>query len=67
MPFLTKVREGRRAADFPELCVFLNNTAISAIHQIKAEYHGYLSVSMIWYNSSEVQLNITKEIEIDFF
>ena len=27
--FTFKVREGRRAADFPELCVFLNNTAIS--------------------------------------
>ena len=24
-----KVREGRRAADFPKLCVFLNITAIS--------------------------------------
>ena len=27
--FGIKVREGRRAADFPKLCVFLNNTVIS--------------------------------------
>ena len=26
---ILKVREGRRAADFPKLCVFLNKTVIS--------------------------------------
>ena len=34
---------------------------------MKAEYHSYLLVSMILYNSSEVKLKIAKEIEIDFF
>ena len=34
-----------------------------AIHKIKAEYHSYLMVSMILYNSSEVKLKIAKEKE----
>ena len=38
-----------------------------AIHQIKAEYHSYLLVSMTLYNSSEVKLKIAKEIENPFF
>ena len=33
-----------------------------AIHQIKAEYHGYLLVLMILYNSSDVKLKLVKEI-----
>ena len=33
-----------------------------SIHQIKAGYHSYLLVSMILYNSSELELNIVKEI-----
>ena len=33
-----------------------------AIHQMKAEYHSYLLVSMILYNSSEGKLKIVKEI-----
>ena len=64
------VREGRRAADFHNLCVFLDTTAISehnAIHQMKAEYHSYLLVSIILYNSSEVKLKIVKEVEHLFF
>ena len=32
------------------------------IHRIKAEYHSYLLVSMILYNSSEVELKIVREI-----
>ena len=64
-----KVTEGRRAAEFPKLCVFLDYLAIyeniyrHAIHQIKAEYHSYLLVSMIVYVSGEVKLKIMKEIE----
>ena len=38
-----------------------------AIHRIKAEYHSYLLVSMILYNSSEVKLKIVKEVENRFF
>ena len=34
-----------------------------AIHQMNAECHGYLLVSMISYNSSEVKLKIMKEKE----
>ena len=63
-----KVRQGRRAANFPKLCVFLYYTTVSghnlyrhAIHQIKAEYHSYLLVIMILYNSSEVKLKIVKK------
>ena len=33
-----------------------------AIHQITAEYHSYLMVSMILYNSSEVEVEIVKGI-----
>ena len=33
-----------------------------AIHQLKAEYHSYLLVSMMLYNLSEVKLKIVKEI-----
>ena len=33
-----------------------------AIHQMKAEYHSYLLVSMILYNLSEVKIKIVKEI-----
>ena len=29
MMFTFKLREGRRVADFPKLCMFLNNTVIS--------------------------------------
>ena len=36
-------------------------------HQIKAEYHSYLLVSIILYNSSEVNLKGAKEIENRFF
>ena len=63
-----KVREGRRAANCPKLCVFLDYTAISehiyrhAIYQMKAEYHSYLLVTLILYNSSDVKLKIVKEI-----
>ena len=65
-----KVREGRRAADFSKSCVFpylltqpFLNIHRHAIYQTKAEYHGYLLLSMIVYNSSEVKLKIVKEIE----
>ena len=33
-----------------------------AIHQMKAEYHSYLLVTIILYNSSEVKPKIVKEI-----
>ena len=33
-----------------------------AIHQIEAEYHSYRLVSMILYNSSEVELKIVREL-----
>ena len=60
-----KVREGRRAANF--LACFLItqpflNICRHAIHQMKAEYHSYLLVSIILYNSIEVKLKIVKEI-----
>ena len=38
-----------------------------AIYQIRAEYHSYLVVSRILYDSSEVKLKIEKEIENRFF
>ena len=34
-----------------------------AIHQIKAEYHSYLLVIIIVYNSSDVKLKIMEEIK----
>ena len=33
-----------------------------AIHQMKGEYHSYRLVPMILYNSSEIKLEIVKEI-----
>ena len=33
-----------------------------AIHKMKAEYHSYLLVTIILYNSSEVKTKIVKEI-----
>ena len=61
--FSFKVREGRTAANFPELCVFFITQLFlkiyrQYIHQIKAGYHSYLLVSMILYNSSELELKI---------
>ena len=38
-----------------------------AVHQMKAEYHSYLLVSIILYNSSEVKREIVKEVENLFF
>ena len=63
-----KVREGRRAANFPKMCAFFLSTQSfmniygHVIHQMKAEYHSHILVTMILYNSSEVKLKIVKEI-----
>ena len=62
-----KVREGRRTAICLSCAVFLItqpflNIYRYAIHRIKAEYDSYLLVSMILYNSSEVELKIVREI-----
>ena len=55
------VREGRRAANFPKLCSLITQPFLKiyrhAMHQIKAEYHSSLVVSMILYNSGKVKLN----------
>ena len=62
-----KVRKGRRAANFSKLWVLIAQPFLiiyrHAIHQIKAEYHRYLLVSVILYDSSEVKLKIVKEHE----
>ena len=61
-----KVREGGGQQIFQScVCFFITQPFLDiyrhAIHQIKAEYHSYLLVIMILYNSSEVKLKIVKE------
>ena len=71
-------REGRRAADFPKLCVFLDDSAIPEHNYIDiisiklklSEYHSYPLVSIIWYNSREALHNIHESkifLKIDSF
>ena len=62
-----RLERGGGRQSFPNCAVFLItqpflNIYRHTIHQIKAEYHSYLLVSMILYYSSEVKLKIMKEI-----